>query len=184
MDSFRLVPHPQHAPAAIRGVQAHLLGLDADRLYLRWRVDGAHSMVLPPAAVGARADGLWRTTCFELFLQSDPGKAYVEWNFSPSGRWNAYDFAAYREGMTPRPLSHNPETSMRLDPDESVLIFEAALPLAGAPPRPCRLGISAVIEERGGIKSYWALAHPSSGAPDFHANACFTARLEHPFETP
>ncbi len=183
MESFDLVPHPQHPPAAIRGVQARLLGLDADRLLLRWRVDGARSLILPPAADTARADGLWRTTCFELFLQPDPGQAYVEWNFSPSGRWNAYDFAAYREGMAPRLLRLGPETSMRIDPDQSALTFDAALPLAGAPPLPCRLGISAVMEERGGLKSYWALAHPTSGAPDFHANACFVARLERTSET-
>lgn len=183
MESFRLVPHPRHAPAAIHGVQAHLLGLDGDRLRLCWRVDGAGSLVLPPAAATARADGLWRTTCFELFLQTDPGKAYVEWNLSPSGQWNAYDFAAYRDGLSPRPLQHDPEISMRTDDGESALIFDAALPLAGAPPLPCRLGISAVMEERGGIKSYWALAHPTSGGPDFHADACFTARLEQTAKT-
>jgi hypothetical protein len=32
---------------------------------------------------------------------------------------------------------------------------------------PWRLGLSAVIEEMSGRKSYWALAHPP-GKPDFH----------------
>ena len=32
---------------------------------------------------------------------------------------------------------------------------------------PWRLGLSAVIEETAGRKSYWALAHPG-GRPDFH----------------
>jgi hypothetical protein len=35
-----------------------------------------------------------------------------------------------------------------------------------------RLGMSAVIEEASGRKSYWALAHPS-GQPDFHHATCF-----------
>jgi hypothetical protein len=30
-----------------------------------------------------------------------------------------------------------------------------------------RLGLSALIEDTGGHKSYWALAHPP-GKPDFH----------------
>ena len=38
------------------------------------------------------------------------------------------------------------------------------------------LGLSAVLEERDGTKSYWALAHPS-GKPDFHHPDCFIARL-------
>jgi len=39
-----------------------------------------------------------------------------------------------------------------------------------------RLGISAVIEEADGTKSYWALAHPD-GKPDFHAPAGFVLAL-------
>jgi hypothetical protein len=160
-------------------VQAQVLGIDADRLHLRWRVEGARALVLPAAEDVGRADGLWRTTCFELFLRPDEGDGYVEWNLSPSGRWNVYDFAAYRDGMRPRPLRRTPETSMSDDIDggDRALIVDAALPLEGAPRRPCRLGICAVIEEVGGIKSYWALAHPADSAPDFHAAACFAAQL-------
>ena len=36
-----------------------------------------------------------------------------------------------------------------------------------------QLGLSAVIEELNGHKSYWALAHPP-GKPDFHHSDCFT----------
>ena len=39
------------------------------------------------------------------------------------------------------------------------------------------LGLSAVLEEKDGTKSYWALAHPSGDKPDFHHPACFAARL-------
>jgi hypothetical protein len=40
-----------------------------------------------------------------------------------------------------------------------------------------QLDLAAVIEERGGRISYWALAHPP-GKPDFHHSDCFT--LEFP----
>jgi hypothetical protein len=43
----------------------------------------------------------------------------------------------------------------------------------------CTVGISAVIEEQDGTKSYWALAHPP-GAPDFHHPTCFAATLPAP----
>ena len=55
-------------------------------------------------------------------------------------------------------------------------IFDAALPAAGLPQTECAMGISCVIEETGGHKSYWALAHGRE-APDFHDPSCFTARL-------
>jgi hypothetical protein len=37
---------------------------------------------------------------------------------------------------------------------------------------PWRLGMSAVIEDKAGRMSYWALAHPP-GKPDFHHRDCF-----------
>jgi hypothetical protein len=37
---------------------------------------------------------------------------------------------------------------------------------------PWRLGLSALIEDTSGCKSYWALAHPP-GKPDFHHADCF-----------
>jgi hypothetical protein len=39
-----------------------------------------------------------------------------------------------------------------------------------------RLGLSAVIEEANGRKSYWALAHPP-GKADFHHSDCFAYKL-------
>jgi hypothetical protein len=39
------------------------------------------------------------------------------------------------------------------------------------------LGLSAILEERDGTKSYWAIAHPDGEKPDFHDPACFAARL-------
>ena len=51
-----------------------------------------------------------------------------------------------------------------------------AVELDGAP---WRIGLSAVIEERHGRKSYWALAHPP-GKPDFHHDDCFAIELPAP----
>ena len=38
------------------------------------------------------------------------------------------------------------------------------------------LGLSAVIEDKAGEISYWALAHPE-GAPDFHHGDCFALQI-------
>ena len=45
---------------------------------------------------------------------------------------------------------------------------------------PWDIGLTAVIEEEDGTKSYWALAH-GAGPPDFHNPACFDYCLS-PFE--
>lgn len=177
METHRLVSHPAFPPLAVSAITARVIGMDREWLRLRWRIEGCARLVVPQFAGRGRADGLWRTTCFEAFVQPPSVCSYVELNLSPCERWAAYDFSAYREGMAERPFPREPVCTMRLG--ASFAIFDAALPLAGLPHLPCALGLCAVIEEQGGQLSYWALAHPS-GKPDFHDPACFTAWLEAP----
>ena len=141
---------------------------------VRWRIDGVGKLVVPSFAGRGRADNLWQTTCFELFARL-PGEAgYSEFNLSPSERWAAYDFTAYRAGMSERDFAREPTCTMRTG--LAMALFDAALPRSQMPQTPCDLGLSAVIEEEGGVKSYWALCH-TGDAPDFHDPACFTAKL-------
>lgn len=177
MQTHRLIPHPDHPPLAVTGIESRVTGIDRTWLRLRWRIEGAGKLVVPPFAGKGRADELWKTTCFEAFLKPVGGEAYVELNLSPSERWAAYDFTSYREGMVERAFPREPACTMRVG--SSFAIFDAAVPIDGLPPLPCDLGLCAVIEEEGGVLSYWALAHPE-GKPDFHHPACFAARLEPP----
>jgi hypothetical protein len=169
-----LLAHPDHPPLAVSAIEARIIGRDGNWLRVRWRVEGAQRLVVPPFAGRGRADELWQATCFELFLRPDGGAPYLEINLSPSERWNAYDFEAYRWGMAERPFPREPECTLRLG--SSFAIFDAAIPAAALPEAECAMGLSAVIEEQGGVKSYWALAHPDA-KPDFHAPACFAATL-------
>jgi hypothetical protein len=177
LETHRLVPHPDSPPLRVRSIEARVASVDATWLRLRWRMDGAERMVIPAFAGKGRADGLWTTTCFELFLKAPGSERYTELNLSPSERWNAYDFTGYRAGMTERMLPHEPTCTARVG--QSMTIFDAAVPVAGLPPLPWQYGLSAVIEEEGGTLSYWAIAHPR-GKPDFHHAACFAGELAAP----
>jgi hypothetical protein len=177
MQTYPLIAHPDDPPLHVTQIEARIIGRDAAWLRVRWRIEGSQQLVVPAFAGKGRAEGLWQTTCFELFLKPAGGPGYVELNLSPSERWNAYDFEAYRWGMTERPFPREPECTLRLG--SSFAIFDAAIPLAGLPEADCTMGLSAVIEEHGGVKSYWALAHPDA-RPDFHAPACFAATLPAP----
>lgn len=125
-------------------------------------------VVLPKGPGRGRADELWRTTCFEFFVRAADG--YREYNFAPSGAWAAYAFDGYRSGMRALELEHDPE----IDADDTgdSFVLDAVIDLEGEG----RFGLSAVVEEVSGTRSYWALAHPS-GQPDFHHQACFAATL-------
>ena len=177
MQTHELTAHPEHPPLAVTRIEARILTSDSEWLRLRWRIEGIGALVVPPFAGRGRADELWRTTCFELFLRPEGGTAYCEINLSPSERWAAYDFTGYREGMSERPFPREPDCTMRLG--SAMAIFDATVPRAGLPRAECAAGLSAVIEETGGIKSYWAMVHPD-GPPDFHNDACFAARLAAP----
>jgi hypothetical protein len=135
-------------------------------------------MLLPPFVGRQRRDGLWQTTCFEMFHLIGDGPAYAEYNFSPSEAWAVYDFNTWREGMAERSMSHDPVITPRAGRD--VLIFDVALPMHDLRPLPGAMSLTAVIEEVGGAKSYWALAHGDPAKPDFHHPACFAASLRPP----
>ncbi len=156
-----LVPHPAHPSGGIRAVT--VTG-DPAQGRLTFAVAGS-DVVWPAEAVRERTDGLWRTTCFEAFVMGGSGPGYVELNFSPSGAWAAYRFDAYREGMAPL---DTPAPGIARTADGIVATFDPA----ALPPLPWRIGLSAVIEETDGTRSFWAMAHPG-GMADFHARACF-----------
>ena len=177
METHELVAHDAYPPRSISAVHARIVSRDAHWLRLRWRIEGSRELVVPAFAGKGRADELWRTTCFELFLKPSGGESYSEFNLSPSERWAAYDFSARRDGMTDLTMPREPECTMRQG--SSFAIFDAAIPSAGLPAAPCDVGLTCVLEEEGGTKSYWALCHPSP-QPDFHDPACFTERLAAP----
>ncbi len=154
---------------------------DPDWLSIRWTIHGGRSILVPPFAGRKRADGLWRTTCFELFVASREvgGGGYEELNFSPSEAWAAYGFSSYRDGMKELDLGPGPVCAWRGGRSE-IAIFDVAVPAHCLLAYPWRYGISAVIEEKSGAKSYWALHHPDPAKPDFHDPACFVATLPAP----
>jgi hypothetical protein len=177
MQTHQLTAHPAHPPCAVSGVEARVIGADETWLRVRWRIEGAQALVIPPFAGKGRSDDLWQTTCFELFLRPGEGPGYLELNLSPSERWAAWDFATYREGREDRPFPREPECTMRQG--SSFAIFDAAIPLGGLPRDDCAANFCAVIEEQVGTLSYWALAHTGE-KPDFHDPACFAATLAAP----
>ena len=171
---MELIPHPAFPPRHVTRIFASVSQKDPRWLQARWRIEGAGAIVVPPFAGRRRADELWRTTCFELFCGDGP--SYAEFNFAPSEAWAAYDFDGYREGMRDRPVSPQPTISWR-GGRSRLAILDVAIPRAAIPSG--ALAISAVIEEEGGAKSFWALAHPP-GDPDFHHRTCFAATLAPP----
>jgi hypothetical protein len=154
----------------------------AGKLAVRFHLDADMAqVVLPRPRTPARADELWKHTCFELFVALPDGDAYCEFNFSPSGEWAMYGFVGYRRGMRPIEVRRPPRIAVR--PMQRGLLLEAVtyveeLPMP-QPGLPLRAGVAAIIEELDGRLSYWALTHPSA-LPDFHHRLSFALPISAP----
>jgi hypothetical protein len=174
---LNLVPHPATPPSEPLKVWANVeqvAALGAVASTNIWFGVGAPAsrFIIPPPADPARAQDLWQTTCFEAFLRIPGADAYREWNFAPSGEWAAYDFTAHREGKSEADWA---APYIRVEDNFTWWALGATFPVeAGAT---WALGLSAIIEETDGTKSYWALAHPPGDKPDFHDPACFATHL-------
>ncbi|MCI3135108.1 DOMON-like domain-containing protein [Phenylobacterium aquaticum] len=169
-----LLRHPDSQGAAVTGVEATISWPAPGRLALAYEVRGAISdLLLPAPALGERTDELWRHTCLEAFVgeAGDPG--YYEFNLSPSTQWAAYRFSGYRAAMAAAEIAA-PAVGFTAGADACVLTATLALDQLAdlSPQADWRLALTAVIEQRDGAKSYWALAHPP-GRADFHHEAGF-----------
>lgn len=159
-----------HADArGVHGLAVHVeVGSEAGGgMRLRYRVAGdAACLTIPPrAGVPTREDGLWRHTCFELFVAGVGEAAYREFNFSPSGQWQAYAFTGYRAGGSLEP-AHAPDIVFDARPEG--LTLDVRLHCANLPAaKRLKLGLCAVLEHADGSLSFWALRH-APGKPDFH----------------
>ena len=175
---FNLTPHPATPPWGQLKVWAnvdHASALGAVATTNIWFGVGApaHGFVIPPPArEPGRAKDLWQTTCFEAFLRIPGEDAYREWNFAPSGEWAAYDFASHREGRSDAEVS---PPYIRVE--DNLTWWALGATIAVEADAVWSLGLSAILEEADGTKSYWALAHPPGDKPDFHDAACFAAHL-------
>jgi len=115
-----------------------------------------------------RIIGLWKQTCFELFIKNEK-QQYIEFNFSPTFEWNAFYFE--KKGM---PLKEFDQIeNMSIDILHSLEIFQLVaqvkknqLPL-GFLKGAVHAGISAVIKNKNEKLSYWAIEHHDT-KPNFH----------------
>lgn len=171
-----LVPHPGHPRTRMDEITVQA-ARDGASLRLVYKLSGnTSSMALPSPTGGARRDELWKQTCFEAFIRVDGADGYVEFNFAPNGDWAAYAFSGYRNGMRdlecPAPQI---ETTLRSD-GLTITVQTPALPAEFATGQ-IWLGPSAIVEDKTGARSYWALHHPED-APDFHHAENFKMRLD------
>ncbi|NOT57141.1 MAG: DOMON-like domain-containing protein [Deltaproteobacteria bacterium] len=177
-----LISHPDTPTQVVHEIEAHVRWHQERILSLSYTLSGDHAQFQIPALRSpARADDLWRHTCFEAFVALPGDPAYQEWNFSPSGEWALYHFRDYRKRL---PLADNepaPEIDVRQTPEGLTLEARLLLPYRLTAQPLLQFALSAVIEDAHGNLSYWALTHPP-GKPDFHRRDAFVLEIAPPHD--
>ena len=168
---INLVPHQAFPPNAAKAVAVHV-GMTRRGYRLFFFLHGNMADIVVPEVTNhpSRKDGLWETTCFEAFFRGS-GKSYFEFNFSPSGHWASWEFDRYRGNARETPTA----VTIGSDRFDNLLAVEARLNADFS--HSTRLCLSAVVEEKDGTKSFWAVKHPEGDEPDFHHEDCFALRL-------
>lgn len=179
MSGRDLMLEPFPGPNAPAGLEIRCaVNRFAEVLSVTWGLTGNRASVAvpPPAEVPTRRDGLWKDTCFELFLARRDSQNYWEFNISPSGDWNAYRFDSYRDGM--REEEAFSSLPVRVDREGGLYSISLEIDLEKILPASAQLeaAISAVISGPGSELSYWALVHPGQ-KPDFHRRDAFLVRM-------
>mgnify|MGYP005845135121 CR=1 FL=1 len=178
MQAHTLIPHFDTPSPAITDIEVTASFTTNGGLTLTYTLTAnLQALRIPQTTTPARANDLWRHTCFEAFLQGDDAPAYREFNFSPSGQWQAYAFTTYRLGG---PLEPAPVPTLERTDSANQIILKCSLPTEALPKgTQLRLGPTAVIEATDGTLSYWSLRHPP-GKPDFHHTHGFALTLDRP----
>jgi len=174
-----LALHPESRCTAATHIDVLANRRGPGNLVLRYAVAGKISALrMPEVTASTRADELWKHTCFEAFVRAPSSNAYYEFNFAPSTQWAAYGFSEYRSGMHVAKEVKAP--FIEVQSSEGRYTLQVSLDLERLPDLPkdaiWRVGLAAVIEEKLGTVSYWALTHPP-GKPDFHQYDCFALEL-------
>ncbi|MCP5420880.1 MAG: DOMON-like domain-containing protein [Gammaproteobacteria bacterium] len=168
-DTRNLVCHPERINPFVREITASVRYVTPQSLALRYVLTGdTGPLRIPPSCPPARTEGLWRHTCFEVFIGRAVDTAYWEFNFASSGAWAAFAFSDYRVDA-PIPSARQPRIETQLYRDRLELVAEIEWDglLETRTDAGLRLAVATVVEDRAGMLTYWALVHPP-GRPDFH----------------
>jgi hypothetical protein len=175
-----LVRHPESRSGAVRAIGVRVCREAAGMLAISYLIEGDLARVQVPTPRPPQCvDGLWKHTCCECFVALKGQPEYYEFNFSPSAEWAAYAFAKYRDGAPLADQALNPKIAVRKSTGQLELSASISIDRLSSA-YPCAtlaLAVAAVIEEKDGVLSYWALRHPA-GKPDFHQRDSFVLEIE------
>jgi len=142
---------------------------DHEVLEIEISITGLRAPMPEVNTIGIRRSELWLETCFECFLGSEEGTAYLEFNFSPNGDWQCYAFDNYRRGMQASNAWIPTQFSISAFAQQSQRLRFRMASHEGWPISPRVQGAAIIVWD--GAMLYYASDHGDQ--PDFHNPALF-----------
>ncbi|CAG35354.1 DOMON-like domain-containing protein [Desulfotalea psychrophila] len=175
MKIFSLRPHATSPLAGIQLGGAIYRQQNSISIWFQLRGDLAQIKMGKGGQQG-RCHDLWRKTCFEVFIARPESPAYWELNVSPMGEWNIYSFSECRRGMQEEVGIEQVSVTTYQTEDSFTLHCNLCLDKILFPNYPLQIAACAVLQDREGLCSYWALEH-GEGPPDFHNRKKFLLNI-------
>lgn len=169
--AFEPLPFPIEISAEVSGnhsqltVSFHLQDLSSQILMSSrfFALEGAQAQ---------REDGLWKKTCFEMFLKDPKSTQYYEFNFSTDGAWNLYEFKSERQPQPPMRSEAFGLQNLKWHSGKLIAVLQNRTKQTD-----WQISLTAVLQPRVGQNSYWALKH-ADHQPNFHHFESFIGRLK------
>ena len=154
------------------GLQADIKIVDKEKLLLTYTWEDAESdIVFAKSPADGRHFNLWQQTCFEAFVRPTGKNSYFEFNLSPKGAWNVYEFLDYRDPQPPKEFLKAEMTSFTLTANH----LSAQFLLKDQDLRQLDVSLCAVLFLNDGGGTYWSSQH-AKRQPDFHHPETFVIK--------
>ncbi len=175
--SFLLKPFPASGTLADLKIIANITR-HSNTITVQYDLTGplAELMISELSDRPVRRNNLWEETCLEIFLAPDNSEHYWEFNLSPAGHWNIYQFKSYRKGMREEQAFTSLPFIVSRQEDNFLFSLDIGLDKIVPSDQTIDVGISAVIKSIDGELTYWALEHSGTEA-DFHRRDTFIIEL-------
>ena len=149
------------------------LNIFPKKVHLTFMLNGEiKNYIVPNKEKLKRANELWKTTCFELFLANSKEEKYYELNISPTLAWNFYTLSEYRavpkevaEEIEPLIMSRRDEENYEItfELESKTVNFEAF----------DTFNLACILLSNAKKRTFWSL-NPQHGLPDFHNQQSFS----------
>ena len=144
------------------------LEIEQKRVKVEYKVTGElNNYIFEEASKQKRANELWKSTCFELFIAPKEKLNYWELNISPSTKWNLYTFDNYKELMREEKNISIPNIEITQREDGYILSCEVYFDIEEFSPKDNNFNLAVILLDKKEVRHFYSI-NRKDGVVNFH----------------